>query len=64
MSGKKNPIQIKPENKGKLHENLGIPQGQKITTSKLESAKTNASPAVKKEIVFAENAKKWNKNGK
>lgn len=57
----KKPIAIKPANKGKLHEDLGVPKGEKIPTKKMEAAKKNASPAEKKRIVFAENAKKWNK---
>lgn len=51
-------ISIKPENKGLLHENLGVPQGQPIPANKL-AVKSNDSPAVKKRKVFAQNAKKW-----
>jgi hypothetical protein len=58
---KKNPIKIKPENKGKLHADLGIAPGKKISVNKMEAAKASASPAEKKRIVFAENARKWNK---
>ena len=54
-------IKIKPQNKGKLHKELGVPQGKKISTKKLESAKKGASPAEKKRIIFAENARKWGK---
>ncbi len=57
----KKPIMIKPENKGKLHKELGVPAGKKIPAKKLEAAKKNATPAEKKRIVFAENAKKWSK---
>jgi len=53
-------IQIKKKNRGLLHENLGVPKGEKIPGAKLEAAKVNAGPALKKRIVFAENAKKWN----
>ena len=59
MSKKQNPIHIKPENKGKLHEELGVPEGEKIPEKKLEKAKKHAAPAEKKQIVFAENAKKF-----
>ena len=41
----KNPIKIKAANKGKLHEELGVPEGQKISTEQLELAKASASPA-------------------
>ena len=52
---------IKPSHKGLLHKDLGVPKGKKIPEKKLEKAKKNASPAEKKRIVFAENAKKWGK---
>ncbi len=54
-------INIKPSRKGLLHKELGVKKDAKIPTSKLESAKKNASPAEKKRIQFAENARKWNK---
>lgn len=57
----KKPIQIKPENKGKLHKELDVPKGEKIPVKKLETAKKEAGPAEKKRIVFAENARKWGK---
>ena len=57
---KKLNIQIKPSNKGKLHSELGIPQGQKISAGKLAIKKTD-SPAVRKEKQFAINSKKWGK---
>lgn len=53
-------IHIKPSHAGRLHEDLGIPSGQKIPTAKLERAKEGASPAERKRITFAENARKWN----
>ena len=52
-------IKIKKENKGKLHKEMGVPEGKKISEKKLEKAKKNADPAEKKRIQFAENAKKW-----
>jgi hypothetical protein len=55
------PISIKPANKGKLHSELGVPQGKKIPAGKMAAAKKDASPAEKKRIVFAQNAAKWNK---
>ncbi len=53
-------IDIKPSHKGRLHENLGIPQGQPIPLSSLAKAKKSKSPAVRKQATFAENAKQWN----
>lgn len=55
-------IKIKANNKGLLHKEMGVPQGKKIPVAKMEKAKSKAGPAEKKRIVFAENAKKWNKS--
>jgi len=52
-------IKIKKSHEGLLHKDLGVKQGEKIPADKLEAAKKNASPAEKKRIQFAENAKKW-----
>jgi hypothetical protein len=57
---KKSGIHIKPSHEGKLHKELGVKKDEKIPEAKLEAAKEEASPAEKKRIVFAENAKKWN----
>lgn len=54
-------IRIKSSHKGLLHEDLGIPQGKPISTARLRSAESTSDPAEKKRIVFAENARKWNK---
>lgn len=54
-------INIKPSRKGLLHKELGVKKGSPIPTSKLDSAKKGASPAEKKRIQFAENARKWKK---
>lgn len=53
-------IPIKPSHEGKLHKDLGVPEGERIPSSKLKAAEKNASPAEKKRLVFAENARKWN----
>lgn len=53
-------INIKPSHKGLLHKELKVKVGQPISTAKLKSAAKTASPAEKKRIVFAENARKWN----
>ena len=52
-------IHIKPSHEGKLHKEMGIPEGHKISEKKLHAAEKDASPAEKKHITFAENAKKW-----
>lgn len=52
-------IHIKASHKGLLHKDLGVAPGKPISTSTLEKAKSGASTAEKKRIVFAENARKW-----
>jgi hypothetical protein len=58
-------IKIKPSHKGLLHEKMGIKKGKKIPTGSLEKEKAEAKKEgdVKelREVVFAENARKWNK---
>jgi hypothetical protein len=54
-------IMIKKANKGKLHKDMGIPEGKKIPEKALKKAEKTAGPAEKKRIVFAENAAKWKK---
>lgn len=44
--------------KGALHKDLAVKEGDKIPSSKLESAKKGASPLEMKRITFAENARK------
>lgn len=50
---------IKKSHKGLLHKKLGVPEGEKIPEAKLEKAKHSKSPALRKEVNFAENAKDW-----
>jgi hypothetical protein len=57
-------IDIKPENKGKLHEELGVKQGEKISTAKLNAAEKTAGPAERKRINFAKVARTWNHKGR
>jgi hypothetical protein len=57
-------IHIKPQNKGKLHADLGVAKGKKLTTAELEKAKKSTNPAERKRATFAENARHWNKGGK
>ena len=53
-------IKIKKENKGLLHKKMGVKKGKPISTEALEKKKKGATGKLKKEIVFAENARKWN----
>ena len=58
--GRKGSMNIK---KGALHEELGIPQGEKIPESRLESAKNSSNPTLRKRATLAETMKGW-KHGK
>jgi hypothetical protein len=58
---KRHKIKIKPSHEGMLHEDLGVPEGQKIPSSKLASAKHSSDPAVRKRATFAENEKHWSR---
>ena len=52
-------IHIKPENKGKLHAELGVPKGEKLTGGEIAKAKRSRNPAERKRATFAANARKW-----
>ena len=52
-------IHLNPAHKGLLHERLGVAEGQPIPQGKIVAAEHSSSPALKKEAVFAENAKGW-----
>ena len=56
-------ININPNNKGLLHKKMGISQGQGISNASLEEEKTKAKKSgntkLEREVVFAENAKKF-----
>lgn len=60
----KSPIHIKPENRGKLHQTAGVPEGKKIPVSKLEELKNSPNPATRKRANFALNARHFNHKGK
>lgn len=52
-------IHIKPQNKGKLHRRLGVPQGEKIPVSKIKAAENSSSPSLRSEAQFVDNARSW-----
>jgi hypothetical protein len=52
-------IHIKPSHRGRLHRDLGVPEGQKIKAAALERALHSKDPAVRKRANFARNARKW-----
>lgn len=56
-SSGKPAISIKPSHKGRLHQALGVPADKPIPAAKLAAAKKSTDPAIRKEAVFAQNAK-------
>jgi hypothetical protein len=52
---------IKPSHKGRLHEALGVPQGQKIPAAKLNKAANSKDPHMRQMATYAKNAKGWGK---
>lgn len=56
-------ISIKPSRVGKLHKSLGISPNSPIPGKSLNKALKSTNPVLKKEAVFANNAKKWNNPG-
>jgi hypothetical protein len=47
--------------KGKLHREMGIPEGQKIPAARLRAAATQtADPEKRRDAIRAETMKKWN----
>ena len=52
-------IHIKPENEGKLHKTMGVPEGKKIPLAALEKKKNSSDPATRKRANFAINARSW-----
>lgn len=55
--GKKRWIAAATENKGALHRNLGVPEGEKIPEGKLDKAAASKSPKVRKEAALAKTLK-------
>jgi hypothetical protein len=52
-------IEIKPSHEGRLHRALGVAEGKPIPDAALRRSGHSENPAVRKEAVFAENAKHW-----
>jgi len=46
---------------GKLHRELGVPQGEKIPAKKLAKASKSKSPTIRKEVALAKTLKKMKK---
>lgn len=58
MAEKKKWIQKAHIKKGALHEQLDVPEGKKIPTSKLKKAEHSKSPLLRKRAALAETFKK------
>jgi hypothetical protein len=49
--------------KGKLHKELGIPEGQKIPAKRLATAEHSRNPAVKRDAIRAKTMEGWHHPG-
>lgn len=49
------------KNPGKLHRELGVPQGEKIPEKKLAKAEKSKNPTIRKEANLAKTLKKMKK---
>jgi hypothetical protein len=47
--------------KGKLHREIGVPEGEKIPAKKLHAAAHSSNPEIKRDAIRAETMKKWKK---
>jgi len=54
-------IQIQKSHVGLLHKKMGIKQGKPISSTALAKKKIGATGKLKKEITFAQSARKWGK---
>ena len=62
MASKQKPrIYIKPSKRGSLRRAMGAKKGEKLSVSALRAKLKTASPAMKKKIIFALNARRWKK---
>jgi hypothetical protein len=52
-------ISIKPSHKGKLHADLGVAKGKKLTAGQIAKAKHSSSADERKRATFAQNARGW-----
>jgi len=49
--------------KGKLHRELGIPEGEKIPAARLAAAKNSDDPEVRRDAIRADTMEHWNHGG-
>lgn len=45
--------------KGKLHREIGVPEGEKIPAAKLEAAEHSKSPEIKRDAIRAKTMEGW-----
>lgn len=45
--------------RGKLHREIGVPEGEKIPADKLAAAKHSENPEIRRDAIRAETMKKW-----
>lgn len=62
MSDKKWIAKALPKSsKGKLHRELGVPEGEKIPAKKLAKAAKSSSPKIRKQVALAKTLSKLRK---
>jgi len=49
--------------KGKLHRELGIPEGEKIPAGRLTAATHSSNPEIRRDAIRAETMKGWHHGG-
>jgi hypothetical protein len=49
--------------RGKLHREIGVPEGEKIPAGKLKAAEHSKNPEIKRDSERAETMKHWKKPG-
>jgi hypothetical protein len=52
---------IPKSHRGKLHRELGVPEGEKIPAKKMTKAAKSKSPTIRKEVALAKTLKKMKK---
>ncbi len=50
--------------KGKLHRELGVPEGEKISAKKMAKGAKSKSPTIRKEVALAKTLTSFHKKGK
>jgi len=49
--------------RGKLHDEIHVPRGEKIPAGKLEAATHSKDPEIRRDAIRAETMKKWKHGG-